>query len=113
MAKVRIKSFTVIRDVLGAEVVEVEVSSPETVKGVFDELLRRYGAPLKDKLCDSASEGLTAFPLRLNDEILSSVLDQDRPVKDGDEIAIIFPVGGGCQWPRLSGMAGTPARYSE
>lgn len=96
MAKVTVRSFTVIRDVLGASVVEVDVAPPETVKGLFDTMLREYGEPLKDKICDPNTGNLTPFPLRLNDEILSTVLDQDRPVKSGDEIAIIFPVGGGC-----------------
>ena len=96
MAKVRVRSFTVIRDVLGAAVVDAEVPQPETVKGVFDTLLREYGGPLKEKLCDPNTGEMVPFPIRLNDEIISSTLDKDREVKSGDEITIIFPVGGGC-----------------
>jgi molybdopterin converting factor small subunit len=96
MAKVKVRSFTVIRDVLGAGLVEVDVACPATVKGVFDALLREYGEALREKICDSSNGELTPFPFRLNDEILSSVLHGDRAVKTGDEITIIFPVGGGC-----------------
>ncbi len=96
MAKVKVRSFTVIRDVLGASVVEVEVTPPETVKGLFDVLLREHGEPLREKLCDPGTGELVPFPITLNDEMISSTLDRDRPVKSGDEIAIIFPVGGGC-----------------
>jgi molybdopterin converting factor small subunit len=35
------------------------------------------------------------FLMRLNDEIISSTFDMTKKIKDGDEIAIIFPVGGG------------------
>ncbi len=76
--------------------IEVEVAPPETVKGVFDALLREYGVPFKEKIHDPDTGELVPFPVRLNDELLSSTLDRDRPVKSGDEIAIIFPVGGGC-----------------
>lgn len=94
--RVTVRGFTVIRDILGASAVEVDVDHPGTVKGVFDALLSRYGAPLKAAICEPGTGDLTAFPVRLNDEIISSVLGVDSPVKSGDEIAIIFPVGGGC-----------------
>ncbi len=85
-----------IRDVLGAAAVEVEVAPPETVKGVFDALLREHGRPLAEKICDPNTGELTPFPIRLNDEIISSILDGDRPIESGDEVTIISPVGGGC-----------------
>lgn len=95
MAKVKVRGFTVIRDVFGASEVEVDVAQPETVKGVLDALLERYGRPLQEKICDSSTGELTPFPIRLNDEIISTRLDGDRPVQNGDEMTIIFPVGGG------------------
>ena len=95
MARVKVRSFTVIRDVLGSSVVEIDVTGPATVKGVLDALLREYGRPLAATICEPGTGELTPFPIRLNDEIISSTLDKDRSVKSGDELAIIFPVGGG------------------
>jgi len=46
MATVRVKGFSVIRDVLGAAEVEIEVGRPETVKATLDALLQTYGEPL-------------------------------------------------------------------
>ena len=43
MAKVRVRGFTVIRDVFGADVVEVDVDHPETVDGLCDTLVKEYG----------------------------------------------------------------------
>ncbi len=96
MAKVKVRSFTVVRDALGADVVEVDVAQPETVKGVFETLIREYNGSLKQVIWDPDSGEMTPFLIRLNDEIISSTLDKDRPVKNGDEVAIIFPIGGGC-----------------
>lgn len=95
MAKVRVRSYSVVRDALGAAVVEVEVPQPETVKGVLDALLTQYDGSLKRTICEPSTGELTPFLVRLNDEIISSTLDKNRPVKSGDELAIIFPIGGG------------------
>jgi MoaD family protein len=95
VAKVSVKGFSVIRDVLGANVVEIEVDPPETVKGTLDTLLKKYGAPLREVLVDPATGELTPFLAILNGEAISSTLDLDRSVKNGDELVIIFPIGGG------------------
>jgi len=95
MARVKVRTFSAIRDVLGAEVVEVEVSLPATVDSVFQALLMEYGEDLKKKIWDPEAGEMAPFLMRLNDEIIRSRFDSDRPIKDGDEIAIIFPIGGG------------------
>ena len=95
MARVKVRTFSVIRDVLGAEVVEVEAGLPATVGSVLQSLLREYGKNLKEKLWDPEAGEMAPFLIRLNDEIIRSRFDSDRPIKDGDEIAIIFPIGGG------------------
>ena len=94
MAKVKVTGFTVVRDALGASTVEVDVQQPETVRTTFDTLLRTY-QPLREVLLDPATGEMTPFLIVLNQEAISSTLDMDRPVKTGDEIAIIFPIGGG------------------
>ena len=95
VARVKVKTFSVIRDVLGADVVEVEVASPATVGSVFDALLLKYGTALKEKIWDPEAGEMAPFLMRLNDEIIRSKFDMDRSIQDGDQIAIIFPIGGG------------------
>lgn len=95
MARVKVKSFSVIRDVLGADTVEIDVSSPETIGGLFDALLGKYGQPFKDRIWDPNTGGIAPFLIRLNETMVSSTLDTDKKIKDGDEIALIFPIGGG------------------
>jgi len=95
VARVKVKSFSVIRDVLGSEVVEIDVRKPETVGELFEELVRRYGQPFKEKIWDPNSGQMAPFLFKLNESIISSTLDIDHKIKNGDEIAIIFPIGGG------------------
>jgi len=95
MARVKVKTFSVIRDVLGAEVVELDVNGSETVGEIFDVLVRRYGEAFREKLWDKSTGKMEPFLMRLNDEIISSTFDMNKKIKDGDEIAILFPVGGG------------------
>jgi MoaD family protein len=95
MARVKVKTFSVIRDVLGSDIVEIDVDEPETVGGLFTALLRKYGQSLKEKIWDSNTGAMAPFLIRLNDTVVSSTLDIDREIKDGDEIAVIFPIGGG------------------
>lgn len=95
MAMVKVKSFSVIRDVLGSEVVNVDVKKPETVGGLFDELVRRYGQAFKEKIWDPNTGQIAPFLIKLNESLIRSTSDMDYKIRNGDEIAIIFPIGGG------------------
>ena len=95
MARVKVKSFSVIRDVLGAEVIEINVNQPETVGGLFAEMVRRHGQAFKEKIWDPNTGQIAPFLIKLNESVIRSTTDMDHKIKNGDEIAIIFPIGGG------------------
>ena len=95
MARVKVKTFSVIRDVLGSDVVEVDVAVPETVGGLFQTLRDRYGPPFASKIWDPNTGEMAAFLIKQNETIIRSTVDMDRKIQDGDEIALIFPIGGG------------------
>jgi len=95
MATVTVKGFTVIRDVLGADRVEIDVPEPATVARTFEALLGKYGEPLQTLLIDPETGKMAPFLMVLNGQVASSTLDAERTVKTGDEIVIIFPIGGG------------------
>jgi molybdopterin converting factor small subunit len=95
VATVTFNCFSVVRDVVGARSVEVEVGPPETARGLFGALFARYGQPLRDVLVDPETGELTPVLLVVNGEAISSTHDMDRPVRTGDEITLVFPIGGG------------------
>ncbi len=92
---VTVKGFSVVRDVFGANTVTVDVGPPETVKETLAALLTKFGEPLKKVLVEPDTGELTPLLLVLNGEAISSTLDVDRPVRSGDELTLIFPIGGG------------------
>jgi len=95
VAIVKVKAFSVLRDVFGASVIELEVGPAENVAGVFDAMFARFGTRLRDVLIDPETGEMTPFLLVVNGEAISSTRDRARSVKSGDEITIIFPIGGG------------------
>ena len=95
MARVKVKTFSVIRDVLGSDVVEVNVDNPETIGGLFDAMFHQYGQSFKNTIWDPNTGEMAPFLIKLNETIISSTTDMDKKIQDGDEIAIIFPIGGG------------------
>ena len=95
MARVSVKTFSIIRDAIGESVVEIDVENPETVGGLFEAMVRKYGKPFKEKIWDPNTGEIAPFLIRLNDEIIRSSVDLDKKIKDGDKIALIIPVGGG------------------
>lgn len=95
MATITVKAFSVLRDVFGAGVIELEVGPAEKLAGVFDAMFARFGKPLRDVLIDPETGHMTPFLLVVNGEAISSTRDRERSVKSGDEITIIFPIGGG------------------
>jgi len=95
VARVKVKSFSVIRDVLGAEVIEIDVKKRQTIGGLFDELLRRYGQAFKEKIWDPNTGQIAPFLIKLNESLIRSTSDMNHKIQNGDEIAIIFPIGGG------------------
>ena len=95
MARVSVKTFSVIRDAIGEGVIEIDVENPETVGGLFDVMVRKYGKPFKEKIWDPNTGEISPFLIRLNDEIIRSTVDLDKKINDGDKISLIIPVGGG------------------
>jgi molybdopterin converting factor small subunit len=78
---VRVLLFASYAESLGAETLEVTVSSPATVGGIVEQLRARPGGGL-----------LPPKPLCARN--LAHV-DAAEPVADGDEIAILPPLAGG------------------
>jgi len=94
VATVKVKGFSVVRDVFGAGLVELEVGEPETVKATSPPCSRNSASPSR-RCWWTGNRGNHPAASRLERRSHIVDADVDRPVKTGDELTLIFPIGGG------------------
>lgn len=88
--------FTTLRELAGKgeEPLEFDVGSV-TVKGVLEELAKRYGKLFKNYLYNEEGRVREHLQLLVNGKSISLLEELDTRLKEGDEVAIVPPVGGG------------------
>jgi molybdopterin converting factor subunit 1 len=84
LMRVRVLYFAVLKDVFGREREELELSDGATVKGLLEGLAER-GTGVAGRLWDSIA-------VAVNQEYAQG----DVVLRDGDEVALLPPVSGGC-----------------
>src|SRR5258707_549828 len=77
--------FAVLKDVFGREREELELSAGATVGALVEQLRGRGGAVAAERLWDSIAVAVNQEYARL-----------DVVLQDGDEVALLPPVSGGC-----------------
>ena len=66
-----------------------------TVKDVLEELVKRYGKEFKDYLYDEKRRVREHLQLLVNGKSVSLSEELETRLREGDEVAIVPPVGGG------------------
>lgn len=84
--KLYVRLFANLSEAVGQDVLEVKVPDGTRVDGLLDQLARQH-APLRNLL----GSGGNAIRVAVNLEFAP----RDRPLREGDEIGLIPPVGGG------------------
>ena len=89
---IRIRAFAIYRELLGRDVIDLELPDGTTPRTVFETLFH-------DR--DDLTRLLRATMFAVNREYV----DEARPLRPGDELALIPPVAGGvaCSGPRKRG----------
>ncbi|MCK4477167.1 MoaD family protein [Candidatus Bathyarchaeota archaeon] len=78
----------------GGETLEFDVGFV-TVKDVLEELVRRHGKEFKDYLYDEKRRVREHLQLLVNGKSVSLSEELETRLREGDEVAIVPPVGGG------------------
>jgi len=81
--KATVKFFAALREMIGARELTLDVADGQTVDGLFRELCDRYPR-------------LAAYDSALFYSVNAEYVSPDYALKDGDEVAFIPPVSGGC-----------------
>lgn len=93
--RVTIRLFTTLRELAGKRIETLQFDSGDiTVRHVLEKLAQKNGRDFQDYLFkEKTVRG--HLQILLNGGSVSLMEHLETPVKDGDEIAIIPPVGGG------------------
>ena len=81
--KATVKFFAALREMIGARELTLDVADGQTVDGLFRELCARF-----PRLADYDSS--------LFYSVNAEYVPPDYALRDGDEVAFIPPVSGGC-----------------
>jgi molybdopterin synthase sulfur carrier subunit len=65
------------------------------VKDVFEELVKKYGKEFKDYLYNEKGRVQDHLQLLVNGKSVSLLEELDTQLREGDQVAIVPPVGGG------------------
>lgn len=96
--RVSVRFFTSLRELTGKREETLEFSGKErvTVGLVLERLGKRYGKDFVDYVFDQKTGEVKGFlQFLVNGRSASTLSGLDTPLRDGDVLAIIPPVGGG------------------
>lgn len=88
--------FTTLRELAGKGEETLEFSAKRvTVKDVLEGLARRHGKAFEDYLYDSKGKVREHLQLLVNGKSVSLMEELETKLREGDQVAIVPPVGGG------------------
>lgn len=94
--QVRVKVYSVLKEVVGSGLVLMEIGEEGTLHDVLNEFNERYGAIFKEKTGRNLNQALEKrFNIFVNGKAMKLPKDAKLKLKDNDEIVILQPVGGG------------------
>lgn len=93
---VTVRTILTFRDILGCRELKLDVPEGTTVNDILRELMRRYGEPLAKALWDARSDGPAGHVrLMVNGQDILFLDNLATVLREGDELLMIPPVGGG------------------
>jgi len=91
MAKVKVKLYATLKEILGFDTAYVEASN---VKEAIEKLLREY-PKLKYEIVDDNLNLKDRYIYLVNGRNIVFLQRENTPLKEGDRLTIFPPVGGG------------------
>jgi len=93
--KVTVKFFTTLREITGKREEEIKSAKNLTVKGLLEELSKRYGGRFINYVYDETGNTRSYLQFLVNGKSVTTMQGFKTRLKEGDRVAIIPPVGGG------------------
>lgn len=89
------KFFTTLREITGKKQDQIVLSRAKTLQSLLKQLSRKYGDEFNDYLYDELGNVRGHLHLLVNGQSITALRGLRTQLKEGDQVAILPPVGGG------------------
>lgn len=93
--KILVKYFTTLREITGKKEEQIEFTSAATVASLLKQLSKRYGKEFNDYVYDELGNLRGHLHFLVNGQSITSLRGLRTRLNEGDQVAILPPVGGG------------------
>jgi len=93
--KVTARFFTTLREITGKKEELVEFSKIATINSLLKQLSRKYGKDFDDYMFDELGDVRGHLQILVNGKSITAMGGLKTKLKEGDQVAILPPVGGG------------------
>jgi len=93
--KVTVKFFTTLREITGKKEEQIEFSKTATVESLLKQLSKKYGKEFDDYVYDELGNVHGHLHFLVNGQSITALNEFRTRLKEGDQVAILPPVGGG------------------
>jgi len=93
--RITVKFFTTLREIVGKREEQIELPRPITVEALLKQLSKTYGNEFVDYVFDELGNVRGHLQFLVNGKSITTMQGFKTMLKNGDQIAILPPVGGG------------------
>lgn len=93
--KVVVRFFTTLREITGKKEEQIEFSKSASVNTMLKKLSENYGADFNDYMFDELGDMRGHLEILVNGRSITTLSGLRTQLKNGDQVAILPPVGGG------------------
>ena len=92
---VKVKFFTTLREIVGKKEEQMQLSDSSTLEALLKQLSKKHGAAFQDYMYDESGRIRGHLQVLINGKNASTEHWMKTRLREGDEIVILPPVGGG------------------
>jgi len=93
--RVKVKFFTTLREIVGKKEEHIEFSHSVTVEKLLKQLSKTYGKEFENYVYDELGNIRGHLQFLVNGKSITALEGLKTKLREGDQVAILPPVGGG------------------
>ena len=93
--KVTVRFFTTLREITAKKEDQIDLPHPTTVGSLLKQLSKKYGKDYDDYVFDELGDVRGHLQILVNGQSITALRGLRTQLKDGDQVAVLPPVGGG------------------